>query len=481
MTRTTFSVLILTFIFIFNSYSQFPEDALRYSSSGIGVGARSLGLGMAYSGISNDYSAIYWNPAGLGLIEMSEFSMGFNHLSLNNKSTFYNNDKSFSNSRTKLNNFGVAYPFPTTTGSLVFAAGYQRTTDYSSALSFSGFNPVSSIINYYAPHGRSTEKKPRGNLAWELYLADVDSLSPNSYAFYSPIQDSVTQSGKILEGGGMNNWSVGMAVEAAKDLFIGGSLNLMSGSYTWQRNYVEQDLHDIYNVARYPFDFKSLFIDQTIDASISGFSAKFGFLYNYTDRMRFGITFKTPSWLTVEETFTSEGESFFDNGDNYNYPSGGSSKDKTKYDIVSPFVFGCGITYMFDDLLVTGEIEYTDWTQMEFQNATDELIRFNTDIKEIFRETLNLKGGFEYEFSRTGARVRGGFAYLPSPYDGDPASFARKYITAGAGFIVQNSVAIDLGYAYGFWDTFHVNYDKTSRTNESIKTHNIIATLTYRF
>ena len=34
-----------------------------------GVGARSMALGGAYVGISNDVTATYWNPAGLGLIE----------------------------------------------------------------------------------------------------------------------------------------------------------------------------------------------------------------------------------------------------------------------------------------------------------------------------------------------------------------------------------------------------------------------------
>jgi len=34
-----------------------------------GVGGRALGLGGAYVGISNDVTASYWNPAGLGLIE----------------------------------------------------------------------------------------------------------------------------------------------------------------------------------------------------------------------------------------------------------------------------------------------------------------------------------------------------------------------------------------------------------------------------
>ncbi|MBF8248471.1 MAG: hypothetical protein HW374_1271, partial [Bacteroidetes bacterium] len=44
---------------------QFAEDALRFSQLGLSVGARSLGMGNATVGSVNDYSALFWNPAGL--------------------------------------------------------------------------------------------------------------------------------------------------------------------------------------------------------------------------------------------------------------------------------------------------------------------------------------------------------------------------------------------------------------------------------
>ena len=37
---------------------QTRDDAIRFSEPGLGVGARSLGMGNAYTGIANDYSAL---------------------------------------------------------------------------------------------------------------------------------------------------------------------------------------------------------------------------------------------------------------------------------------------------------------------------------------------------------------------------------------------------------------------------------------
>ncbi len=44
----------------------------------IGVGARSIGMGGAYTAVANDLSAIYWNPAGLGRLSAPEAA--FNHI-----------------------------------------------------------------------------------------------------------------------------------------------------------------------------------------------------------------------------------------------------------------------------------------------------------------------------------------------------------------------------------------------------------------
>ncbi len=63
---------IVVFLFYANLNSQAggqPGAMLSY-----GVGARALGMGGAFFAISDDATASYWNPAGLGLIERKEFS-----------------------------------------------------------------------------------------------------------------------------------------------------------------------------------------------------------------------------------------------------------------------------------------------------------------------------------------------------------------------------------------------------------------------
>ncbi|MBI4546874.1 MAG: outer membrane protein transport protein [Ignavibacteriae bacterium] len=475
---TAINAAFLSVMLTLCSFAQFSEDALRLSFPGLGVGARSLGLGTAYTGVADDFTAAQWNPAGLAQMRMNEISLGFSHLSYGNTSTFFNASQSITNSSTSLNSLGLVYSVPTVRGSFVIGVGYGRQSDFTTGLSFRGFNPSSSIIQSWAPDGVTTDD-PRGNLAYELYLANADSLSPMSYRWDSKIKNNVTQSGTVLEGGGLNHWSVSGAIEAARNFFIGATLNFISGSYAYSRQYYEDDLRNFYDSTSFPFDLKTFSLQENIESDLSGFTMKLGMLYRFERNSRLGIAVKTPSWVTVRETFSQSGMSEFDDGDHFEYTT--FDRELNEYDVRTPFIFSAGLSYAIQDLMLSGDVEYADWTQMEFRNADTRLLSFNTLIKEIFQPTVNVRVGAEYGLHDAGVRLRGGFAYLPSPYEGDPSSFARKYITGGIGFIVENAIAVDAAYAHGFWDTFRVNYNETSKTNERVKTNNIIATVSYRF
>jgi len=49
------------------SFAQNYNDALLLSEPGLFSSARALGMGNSYTALSDDYSAVVFNPAGLGL------------------------------------------------------------------------------------------------------------------------------------------------------------------------------------------------------------------------------------------------------------------------------------------------------------------------------------------------------------------------------------------------------------------------------
>jgi len=317
-------------------------------------------------------------------------------------------------------------------------------------------------------------------LAYNLYLAD----SVNG-RLVSRVKNNVTQSGQILSDNGLNNVAIALASEASKNLYLGISFNFATGSYSYNRNYFEDNLSE----ARSPNSY-SLALSENFNDDIGGFSATLGLLYKFNHNSRLGLTVRTPTWITVHERYSEQGTNIFDS--NLDSTATYSTSGPNDYDVTTPFVFSAGYSQIIKDLLISAEVDYEDYTQMEFRNTDNAtLLYYNTQIKELFRPTVNLKIGGEYEFTSIGLRIRAGYAYLPSAYSGDPSSLATKYITGGIGYVFDNSMAIDIGYAHGAvntsqyysdpWGAYRWTYDPSSIVDESITTNNLIGTVTYRF
>ncbi len=478
-------ILILAVIFSgFTVYAQNATDALRLGEPGLGYDARALGMGNSYIGLSDGAGAGFFNPAGWALIKSIEFTGGLSYNNYNNNTTFFGNNSNYSSSATRLNDLSIALPFPTLRGSMVFAVSYHTNKDFTGALKFDGYN--SGTTSYIQDLNNNGSYIP-----YDLYLTDT--------SFNTAINGGLNQSGSILQSGAIHNWTFSGAIEASKNLFIGLNLNFISGSYNNNNNYYEDDTHGIY--ANTPLDpgnpntlgFQTFYLNRVLNWDLSGWDLKFGLLYQILNKARVGFTVQFPKTYTVKESYTVNGNSQFANGFN---PSLNSSyySDKVKYDIVTPYELGGGFSYNIKSLILSAQATLIDYTQLKFDNAnglgTDYVNQQNQYIKDHLSSVFNYNIGAEYTFPLIGLRVRAGYFVQPSPYQGDPFSFAKKYVTAGIGYLTADNVAFDLAYAHGSWDTYGDNYGPytvnnkvvvVSRTNQTIKDDRIILSITYRF
>jgi long-subunit fatty acid transport protein len=456
--------------------AQYAEDALRYSQLGLGVGARELGMGNATVGGVNDYSALFWNPAGLALERDNEFSLGLSRLGYSNDVSYLGTKTTSDNNVLNLNNLGLVYSIPTVRGSLTFAFGFNRAANYTTTASMNAFNPSSSF----------TQSNYLNQTNIPSMLGLVDTLGR------SIVKGNVQQAINVLEGGGLNHWTVGSAMDVGPNLSVGVSLNFVSGSYAYDQTVNENDIKGMYPASIYPNDFNQFIYENTINDDISGFNALFGLMYRNPGKYSIGIALRTATSYDISETYTESASSQFKTPDSfgnysYSYPSTANS---TKYKVTTPYVLSGGISIQpLDWILVAGDAEYTDWTQMEFNTNNAALIAENSRIKNEMRATTNLRGGIEVSLFSLGLKLRAGIIDNPSPWKGDPSSRDQVYYTGGIGLQLDERTALNAAYAYGTWKSLRTNYSYINGsgviqyvgTDETVTTSNLNLTLSYRF
>lgn len=459
------------------------NDALLLSEPGLYTGAKALGMGNSFIALSDDYSAVIFNPAGLGLAKKLGLSVTLNTNSFDNTVSFLGNNSNALKTTVNLNQFGFVFPVPTVKGSLVFSLGYSRVKDFNSITEFNGFNQgnTSMVQNIT---GDINDVIPLTNdirLSYEI-------LDPNTESYLRDttlINGLLNQSGRIRTQGSIGNWSFAVANEVAKGLFIGGTFNILSGSYKRDRDYYEDDSQNIYgnNVELVPGDastkdFQTFYFNDIIDWNLSGWDFKLGVLYDWDSFFKFGATVKFPSYYNIKESYYVNVTSEFGTGASFKLEE--PIIDLVEYKIKTPFEYSAGASIKAVALTVSGEVKLIDYTQMKFTNGLGNQYRIerNKEIADLFRTAITYNVGAELKIPFIPIWGRVGAMYIQSPYAEDPVDFDKKYLTAGIGLLLGNAFKIDVAYAYGWWKNFSDNYgSNVSRTLHDVNVQNVVLSI----
>ncbi len=474
------SIILVTFFVTSIVNAQNENDALRLATPNIFSNARAMGMGNSYQTRNGDYSAIFFNPAGLALAKKSQLTGSFYHQSNNNTSSFFDNEDISDNSSTNFSQLGYLYKAPTTRGSLVYGFGYQKDKDFGSSFSFSGFNPNrNSMIQDLT--SRNDDVPYLLGLSYPIY--DANNKYMNDVTI---IDGNLGQSGSNFEKGGIDRFSVGAGIEAAKNVYFGGSLNYLSGSYSNNREYYEDDVLGIYNQQTDIYDantanFQTFYFNDAILWNINAWEFRFGVIVDWLDFIQFGASTKFPTTYNINEDYYLEAYSKFNN--NY-FIDLNPSTSYINYEITTPFEFSFGTSVNFHLINLSMQATVIDYTQMEFSGDLENsiLTENNRFIKENMRAVLNYNLGAEMRIPFTGITARAGMMYQTSPYKNDPSSFDKVYLNTGAGIEISDGIRFDFAYSYGFWDTYSDNYGSDlSRINQSISSHTFLLTTTIMY
>ena len=470
--------LFLLFMTIFSVQvlAQSAEEAVELLQDQQGFGIRAAAMGNAYNAVADDYSAIYWNPAGLAQIRQGELYTSLYNLSFNTDASSLGTKTEGSQSFTRFQSLGFVYPFAVERGSLVLAFGYQKIKDFDAYSEFGGILYGSNDLSF----------------GIENDLGDYGTLY-----FDRDLKQKMT----ITSDGNLSQWAVAMAIDLSPRFSAGATVSIISGKNEYNNAYVQtdpnhQNSYDIFDENDQKieeFYYKKYTLKQNLASEFSGFEAKVGGLFRLNENIRLAGTITLPMTLHVDESWDMSDELLYDikvlrENMIYQYEDRLELDEGVfDYNINVPFKFGVGASYRNDWFLISASGDYRDWTQMKYavpddRNSADYsyLLDENKYFRKNFRPVFSYAFGGEFRLLNGLISLRGGYRYVPTPLKNMDAKMNKKYFNAGIGLRADENTVVELSYSIASWqakkyyDYGYGNwYPETINTSEKYKSNKL--------
>ncbi len=511
MKRRFLAVFALALFAVSSTYAQTPDDAYIFAARSPATGPRMMGMaGVGIAGVA-DYGALRTNPAGLGYFSNSEISGSLHTFSATEDAQYFTGIRTSSAAEadiraTRLSNLAYIQKLPTSQGSFVLGLAFNQVNTFDRNLAFGGTNATSSISTSFLPDANEFTVEEDDDGPFPNFYNDIPQLAydggaieflfenvgTNDGLFYEAVipGTQIDQLGDVLAEGRMNELNLGGAWEASQDVMIGLAANFAFGSYNFESIYEEADTYNENTASDYEvvlsdrslFGFNRLLYEEGFEADLSGFNLRGGVsTTTLANGLRVGVTLETPTFYEIRENFYRELTTWFDEGGSLD----AETRNEYEYELRTPWRIGGGASWEIGGFLLAGDLEYVDWSQMEFDgDATGgDLFRdLNREVRDTMDPVWNMRIGGAYEFGDV--TVRGGVAAYPDPFDrnvsrgGDEADRDRRFVSAGASYRFAQNFHIDAGWTRMKFDNEYTPYshniNEPPLVEESVTQHRFL-------
>jgi hypothetical protein len=480
------------------AFAQDETDALRYSQLQFGGSARTLGIGGANVALGADYGSVSSNPAGLGLYQKSEvqltpgFGVGSGDGQMLNPGT-NGRGTPMSPLSQSANNFNLS-------GGAVFSGRRNRQnaeSDWKGGAFAIGFTRVADFnagSNYQdnLSDGRSLFQRLReprtalvgtnngslvdqsqnsyynlDGIAFGAYLTDTTSRRVNGQRQYSLLTQNrngqIGQGERITNTGSMTQFDLAYGGSYRDKLYIGLGLGIVSSNFRQRRDFTETEADPLTPINNYT-------LRDEVQTDGTGFNARLGLIYRFSDAVRLGASVQTPTWMRLTDTYSSGIVANFDATPGFaaSQTDASTGTNQYAYKIRTPFRANGGVAVTIGKYgFLTGDVEYVGYQQARLDSDPNNTLGDNASfastnayINQSFDKAVNLRFGAEGRIDIF--RVRVGYANYGSPYNKNSVNtsftnLARNYYTAGLG-VRTGSFFVDLAGVYSRYNTYYSPY-----------------------
>lgn len=251
-------------------FAQTSYDAARIIGQDLNGTARYIGMGGAMNAFGNDISVIKSNPAGIGTYKKSEGNMSL----------------SFFGSSTKMTNPGAEQIY---LGNFLTSIDYQG--DKMESDIKAAFDNLSFVICNES-NGYGSLKNT--NFAFSYRKLKNDNRTVDNY-------DDFTELNEFREYGNseeskINSYDFNISFNHDDIFYWGVTLGLLDASY-WSNGYY----YHCYKEGSDWLDYTA--VDRMNEINAKGFDMSIGAIFRPISNIRLGLSFKSPTWYSVDQTY----------------------------------------------------------------------------------------------------------------------------------------------------------------------------------
>lgn len=485
--------------------AQGPIEAYRFGLKGLHGTARAQSLGGAVGALGADPTAVYVNPAGLGLYSRSTLSISADPGRGKSTVDWQNTHKGVSSYG--LGGFSnVAYmtPFfenPSTGYKFSMGVAYNRDYDFDRSyrmntgvlgagladlmmligmdegLSFdkyidnpnTGYNPFKHMVHPLVAMGANADLiKPLGDndKLFQHSFLDTYNKETNKWEPLSPDRTMLD----VIERGARNSVDINMSMGFGDIFYVGAALRLGTIKHTRLSDYRE----DFKFVHRETSDERNNYMVLSNDLRTSGTSVglNLGALVMLGDYIRLGVSYMTPERISLDENYSAKMTTFneFMKPDKRELTFGTAVYDNS-YVLRTPGQFTASVlAFMGQYGFVSYDFQYRDLGTARLYAGDNRVNPLTEVIGEDYGREMTHKFGVEIRPMKRLA-LRGGMTFTGNPmkgeeFDVEPETglsrdavavgmmpdftLPRSYqaFSLGLGYHITRGVSLDVAYAH---------------------------------
>lgn len=373
----------------------------------------------AFGALGADMSSLSVNPAGIAFFRKSEFSVTPGFRGTSAKAHFRGNTSKDDRNELSMGQFGLSFIELSDRRdweSFHFGISYDRKRSFRQRVAIEASDAERSILDHFVrqSNGIHLDDLPymapfSGELAYQAYLMDPLYNDSTNYEHEQKAK-TFKQEKSIVRSGSMGEALISFGADRNNELYLGGNLGIPIISF--ERSIVHKE-----SVGE---ESDGVNLQYSEDLAVSGYGVnlQLGAIYRPNDWSRFGLSFKSPGILRLEDEWTTIVKS---KDKEHLYGETPTAQGEHSYRVRTPYRLTASSAFFVKKRgVLSVDYRYSDPSGGKLmatqENADDGGYEYGAEnilVRDRYREMHDLRLGMEWRFSPF--FIRGGYRYASSP------------------------------------------------------------------